>query len=279
MADKTGTHPDPPTASVEANERRLPPIQQYWINRLIRARRERGDTRHIRDMLEFAGYPAETIAAAERWAESNPIAEPRILHLRNYLDPELCQRLIDDGDISAIQAGSVTEQRGSTLSQVKSEARIVDALPWRRRLKDAIMLIQSICREQVNAFFGTSIAQFEYPGLYRYRPGGHYEAHVDADAKNSATGCWYRQHPRDFSLVIYLNDAFSGGNLVFDNFGVSIRPGLGDVVCFPSDFRYIHAAKPVSEGERFCMVTWLQTHDSVPVPYREEGLATRFVVG
>ena len=278
MADKTGTHPDPPTASVEANERRLPPIQQYWINRLIRARRERGDTGHIRDMLEFAGYPAENIAAAERWAELTPIVEPRILHLRNYLDPELCQRLIDDGDTNACVSGLVSEESELTVHGVKSEGRVVDALPWRQCLKDAIMLIQSICREQVNAFFGASIAQFEYPGLYRYRPGGHYEAHVDADAKNSATGCWYRQHPRDFSLVIYLNDAFSGGNLVFDNFGVSIRPGLGDVVCFPSDFRYIHAAKPVSEGERFCITTWLRTPGSLPAPYQMEPKVLYFVV-
>ena len=62
------------------------------------------------------------------------------------------------------------------------------------------------------------------------------------------------RHNRDVSVLLYLNDKFSGGNLHFPTQNVEIRPEPGLFVAFPSS--YLHAALPVDSGERLVIVSW-----------------------
>jgi predicted 2-oxoglutarate/Fe(II)-dependent dioxygenase YbiX len=62
--------------------------------------------------------------------------------------------------------------------------------------------------------------------------------------------------PRDFSFLIYLNEEFTGGEIVFPNFDFKLIPKKGMFVCFPSDHRFIHKVTETLSGIRYAIVTW-----------------------
>jgi predicted 2-oxoglutarate/Fe(II)-dependent dioxygenase YbiX len=84
--------------------------------------------------------------------------------------------------------------------------------------------------------------------LLKYSGGGEYHSHYDHSPANS----------RIVSLVAFLEEPKSGGELEFPFFGVKIKPEVGDVVIFPSNFPYVHIAHPVTSGTKCSLVTWFQ---------------------
>lgn len=87
--------------------------------------------------------------------------------------------------------------------------------------------------------------------VLKYGGGAEYHAHHDH----------FRDNARSLSLVAFLNDGFTGGNLVFPRFNVNISPRAGSIVLFPSNFPYLHIAEPVGVNDdtiKYSLVTWFQ---------------------
>lgn len=134
-------------------------------------------------------------------------------------------------------------------------------------LKD---LYQDIVDNVINPFYGHKINDSELPQLLTYGPGGHYEAHHDAVSlwKNpDDTIIWKKTIDRDLSTVIFLNDDFEGGEFVFPELRVRIRPEPGLMIAFPSSQFYLHKVEPVISGTRYAMVNWFTFHG---FPTKEE---------
>lgn len=53
---------------------------------------------------------------------------------------------------------------------------------------------------------------------------------------------------REFSVTFYPNDDYDGGELVFPESGIKIKPIRGSVVVYPS--RYLHESLPATGGEK-----------------------------
>ena len=53
------------------------------------------------------------------------------------------------------------------------------------------------------------------------------------------------------SVVFYLNDEYEGGEIHFENQGVTIKPKAGDIVVFPSKLPYLHESKPILSGVKY----------------------------
>ncbi len=64
---------------------------------------------------------------------------------------------------------------------------------------------------------------------------------------------------RDYSLLIYLNEDYEGGQLEFKYLNYRISPLQGLLVAFPSDWRYAHAALPVKGGVKHSIVSFAAT--------------------
>jgi len=58
------------------------------------------------------------------------------------------------------------------------------------------------------------------------------------------------------SAVVYLNDDFDGGELVFPKIGYSHKPVAGGCVIFPSHIGYSHYVDSVFTGERIVLPFW-----------------------
>lgn len=109
---------------------------------------------------------------------------------------------------------------------------------------------------------GRSLAWFETPYILRYQPGGFYHRHADNCQVDRPSNTWYRVRDRDLSLLIYLNEDFTGGGLSFINFNYHYRPRTGDLLVFPSDNRYEHQAEVVQSGVRYVIASWAAFSDS-----------------
>lgn len=84
--------------------------------------------------------------------------------------------------------------------------------------------------------------------LLRYGKEQGYSDHVD-------------DHPaiarRRISSVFYINDDYEGGSISFPRFGVSLKPEKNSLLLFPSSYTYNHRIEKVTDGFKYCLVTFL----------------------
>lgn len=121
-------------------------------------------------------------------------------------------------------------------------------------------LMYNIVKQVINPFYQFEIDKSEIPQLLCYSVGGHYKPHIDGEGIWTApdqTQLWRKTVDRDLSMVLYLNNDFEGGDFVFPDLHIRIRPEPGLLVCFPSNRYYRHGVEPVTKGNRYSMVTWM----------------------
>lgn len=86
--------------------------------------------------------------------------------------------------------------------------------------------------------------------ILKYIDGGHYNFHVDHGPTV----------PRTFSCILFLNDDFEGGDLLFkypySKEVVKIPKKSNTLVVWPSNFLFPHKVTPVTKGERYSVVSW-----------------------
>lgn len=58
---------------------------------------------------------------------------------------------------------------------------------------------------------------------------------------------------RNFAVLMYLNDDFESGDLIFPVQKISIKPRQGLLVIFPTSFMFPHTTMPSSGGDRFVL--------------------------
>jgi hypothetical protein len=64
--------------------------------------------------------------------------------------------------------------------------------------------------------------------------------HIDID------GDW-----EEYSIIIYLNDNYKGGELELPNFNVKVKPEAGSIFIFPSGDPYEHVAHKSYDGQKY----------------------------
>lgn len=127
-------------------------------------------------------------------------------------------------------------------------------------MNGCVEVVRHAVENLINPFFDVSVQSAEIPQVLRYDVGGHYDEHVDSEA------LWHNTHEnkiewkkvldRDISILLYLNDDYEGGELVFPNQNIMIKPKTGMLVAFPSNHHFVHGVNPVTKGTRYAMVTW-----------------------
>jgi Rps23 Pro-64 3,4-dihydroxylase Tpa1-like proline 4-hydroxylase len=117
-----------------------------------------------------------------------------------------------------------------------------------------------------NEWFNVYKIIWEYSQMYAAKQGSEFYVMEDIEVihykKNSD---FFKEHvdkgkenTREVSALLYLNDVELGGETYFKKFDVSIKPKAGRLVFFPSNYVYIHEAKPPISNDKFLIVTWLK---------------------
>lgn len=86
--------------------------------------------------------------------------------------------------------------------------------------------------------------------------GDSHVAHADNERKGR--GRWVPNHTpqRDYTGLVYLNDKFTGGELVFPDRDVVIVPKPGLFIGFPSNHNFVHKVPKVLSGKRYSLPIW-----------------------
>lgn len=171
---------------------------------------------------------------------------------------------IEEGIISAgleWSAAQVREPEGNT---VNTKARDTSTLgvTYYGKISDDFSNFQSSFNSTLNNIFfenfdpiendykqrfGFSTFSHEPYGILKYGLGQQFVEHVDD----------HQDFPRRMSYVYYLNDNYTGGEIVFPRFDITFKPKANQMIVFPSNFMYRHSVSPVTEGERYAVVSWL----------------------
>ena len=116
--------------------------------------------------------------------------------------------------------------------------------------------------------YHAEIKNIEPVQFLSYPVGGHYIEHNDSE--NFENGQWTRIANRDISILFYLNDNYTGGELEFTTLGLKIKPKTGMMIAFPSYKEFAHKVHPVTSGMRYSLVTWLETEKKIYETIRRE---------
>ena len=78
--------------------------------------------------------------------------------------------------------------------------------------------------------------------LRKYHVGGAIGSHIDKNINNPL-------NTMDWSVLFYLNDKYKGGEIIFPELDIKIKPSAGSAIFFPCTA--VHIAEPVTSGEKY----------------------------
>lgn len=78
-------------------------------------------------------------------------------------------------------------------------------------------------------------------GINKYDEGAFMGSHVDFNEDN-----YYLA----YTIVVYLNDDYEGGELYFNELDITIKPEAGSIIMYPSSAPYSHQSLKVLKGRK-----------------------------
>lgn len=159
----------------------------------------------------------------------------------NFLKKEEIEYLLDD-----------IENRNCTsfVSQKDNEGNAITYMHQYSGVKDINNIIER-CREQISKSYGIEKEKIRpkepHLSVVKWTEGTYLKLHVDD------LGYVTDNH---LPVLIYLNDAYEGGEISFELHNISIKPNVGDFIVFPGNLHYPHEVKEVLSGIRYTLPIW-----------------------
>jgi prolyl 4-hydroxylase len=142
----------------------------------------------------------------------------------------------------------------ATGRQVRDPVRTSDGAGFTWPLENPA--VHALNRRIAAASF-TAPEQGEPLQVLRYRPGDQYRTHFDAIPGFA--------NQRVMTMLVWLNEAYEGGETHFPVPGLSLRYGAGDAILFRNvgddgakDPASAHAGLPVTSGEKLIASRWIR---------------------
>jgi hypothetical protein len=202
----------------------------------------------------------ELLRPGEMIFDSNEFVSNQVLTIHdNFLTKADCDKLIDLSE-SNFKRSQVTSGYSDGIiddEQRKSYSALlaIDDEPFLNGLYELIA-----------KKFKFRTSQFEYFQCVKYNGGDFFDYHHDV-LKKDANGD-EKLKTRRYTLLIYLNDSFKGGETAFPLLGIRVRPKSGCAILFENlqeDGNILkeslHAGLPVLEGTKYALNLWVHQSD------------------
>ena len=115
--------------------------------------------------------------------------------------------------------------------------------------------------------------------MLQYKRGQFFRAHTDGFS-GPTSACGFADSGRLVTVFVYLNEVASGGETLFPQLGLEVRPEKGAaVVHFPETLGLEQDLRTEHEGaeavdEKWLLATWVWAHRRTDDTYAEERLPT-----
>jgi predicted 2-oxoglutarate/Fe(II)-dependent dioxygenase YbiX len=112
------------------------------------------------------------------------------------------------------------------------------------------------CKQKIEVALRTPELFIDSVFLACLLPGDSHIPHADNARREN--GQWLPNHTpkRDYTGIVYLNDNFTGGELVFPDRNKVMVPKPGLFVGFPSNHKFVHEVSNVLSGKRYSLPVW-----------------------
>lgn len=179
------------------------------------------------------------------------VADGSIMRARALLNREECQHIANAaGDLLA--PAMVADPRTGRLTP--HPIRTSDAAVLSPLREDPVIRAINLRIASVSA---THVDQGEALTILRYRPTQQFRLHSDALSNV--------RNQRIKTVLIYLNDGFSGGATTFPAHSLTIAPRAGDAIIFHNSdaagrplAHARHAGEPVIQGTKWLATRWIR---------------------
>jgi 2OG-Fe(II) oxygenase superfamily len=123
------------------------------------------------------------------------------------------------------------------------------------------------CKAKIEVDFRTPELFVESLFVACLLSGDSHIAHADNERREH--GRWVPNHTpqRDYTGLAYLNDDFTGGELVFPDLDVVIAPKPGLLVAFSSNHEFVHAVPNLLSGKRYCLPVWFTVNSTKAIQF------------
>jgi hypothetical protein len=190
---------------------------------------------------------------------------PGIVVYSNVLqDHENLINDIEDGIKSAGLSWLESSVKSGDVSQVDKKLRdtLTVVVPYKEAIVNNFVNLQDAFASTLSNIFLLGFGQLEKDykskheiatswhdgySILKYGSGQKFVNHIDD----------HKDYHRRISLVYYINDDYTGGEIVFPRFGIVYKPKANELLLFPSTYVYNHSVLPVIEGTRYAVVSWL----------------------
>jgi prolyl 4-hydroxylase len=241
-------------------------LNDHWSIALgyLRAAAE-GGIASARQELAIVGVDFPSLLAPKPFEFASH--DPRILVSRGFASALECDWLIEAARPRTVAAQIYNPQTGTGF-----EARNV-----RNNSAAAFGVLETgvlLCamRGRLRASIDLGGHEFEPLMVLHYQAGQQFAPHFDfIDPEQQGLREDIAQKgQRVATLLIYLNDDFTGGQTTFPTLGYSFKGGKGDALLFWNtdaqgrpDRRMLHAGMPPLRGEKWLLSQWIRRRDQV----------------
>lgn len=176
---------------------------------------------------------------------------------RKLLKPNFCEQLV--GDIKKYPSvmkfdGELSNllRKGSFINTYLSNNDFTTTIE--KTIESSIDVIVKQYTKDVRPLYyayGDDFKHYNYH-ILKYTSEDYFKIHHDHYAETL-------NYSRLLSIVIYLNEDYTGGELEFPSAGINKEYTFktGDAIVFPSHWMFYHGVKPITSGERYAIVIWV----------------------
>lgn len=160
----------------------------------------------------------------------------------------IIENFLTDEELSALN--SVDYQSLSIPTELKKDYNLVLALP--ETLHSITEEIHTRAFTTLSEILGNPVSTNDAKEVVAMnnnisviKVGGHMSEHHDEESKNA------------YGVVIYVNDNYEGGELVYTNIGLSLKPKAGMMLVHPASEYFSHKVNTVSGNDRYVITTFI----------------------
>jgi hypothetical protein len=178
-----------------------------------------------------------------------------VQHYESILDDDLCDQIVD-----GINKNPNILKFSDKLSNLLRTGTFVNTfVPYdefnqniEKIIKDVISKVSQKYTADVRPLYysyGNKFNHFSYHVL-KYGPEDYFKVHHDHYAETL-------NYSRLFTISLYLNEEYDGGELTFPSVGKKYRPKKGDAIVFPSNWMFYHGVEKITSGNRYSIIVWV----------------------
>lgn len=195
-----------------------------------------------------------------------------VTYYKNFLTPEECIELITLIDAHKIRS-TVLEPEGSTATASLFRTSSTTGLSPQHNLVNSI-------HQRISEAVGIPMLKGEPLQGQCYEPGQYFKAHTDYFEVSAYNQFCLSSGNRQLTFMIYLNDVEEGGETLFPNLNLSVKPERGTAISWPNmengmpSYYSLHEGTEVKKGSKYVITSWWRENEYNPQKDYEMSLET-----